>query len=96
MRPASFGDNVELLADGGVIRITGVRKSNEGMYQCVASNLAGEVSAVAHLLVIIPPKLQINPAGSIQIKSGERIQLTCQGSGEPVPELVWSKASGRM
>ena len=65
----SFGKNVEILANGGVIRITNVQKNNEGRFQCTADNLAGQVSAVATLGVLIPPTINMTPKTSVQVCS---------------------------
>ena len=35
----SFAQNVEILADGGVIRITDLQPSNEGRFECNATNI---------------------------------------------------------
>ena len=85
---------MELLANGAVVRITDATKENEGQYQCTASNLAGRVTTLAYLKVNIPPEITLEPSGSIQVKSGQSIQLRCQSSGEPIPEVNWRRADG--
>ena len=91
----SFGRNVEVLADGGVIRITEITKdTNEGQYECTASNVAGNVKAVAYLKVTVPPKISLNPSGSMQVSPGENVQLQCTATGEPTPEVTWEKIQG--
>ena len=59
--------NVEILANGGVIRITNVQKSNEGRFECTASNLAGQATVMAYLGVLIPPTIEMTPTSSIQV-----------------------------
>ena len=41
------------LVDGGSLRILGVIASDAGMYQCVASNTAGNAQATAQLVVLM-------------------------------------------
>ena len=65
----SFDKNVEILANGGVIRITNVQKSNEGRFECTASNLAGQATVMAYLGVLIPPTIEMTPTSSIQVNS---------------------------
>ena len=59
--------NVEILANGGVIRITNVQKSNEGRFECTASNLAGQATVMAYLGVLIPPTIEMTPTSSVQV-----------------------------
>ena len=89
-----FGRNVEVLAEGGVVRITEITKANEGQYECTASNLAGSVEEVAYLKVTVPPKISLEPSGSIQVSPGESVQLRCTATGEPTPEVTWEKIQG--
>ena len=65
---AMFEENVEILANGGVIRITNVQKSNEGRFECTATNLAGQATTMAYLGVLIPPTIEMTPTSSIQVK----------------------------
>ena len=51
MDGSAFGRNVEILANGGVIRITDIQKANEGRFECNATNIAGYMTAVASLKV---------------------------------------------
>ena len=93
---SAFARNVEILADGGVIRITNLQPSNEGRFECNATNIAGSMTAVAFLKVNIPPSLTVSPQGSIQVKVGENVQLQCVGQGDPVPKVFWEKINGYM
>ena len=67
MLTSGFEKNVEILANGGVIRMTDVQKENEGRFECTASNLAGKVTSVAYLKVAIAPSLTLTPSGSVQV-----------------------------
>ena len=51
MDGSAFDRNVEILANGGVIRITDIQKANEGRFECNATNIAGYMTAVASLKV---------------------------------------------
>jgi hypothetical protein len=88
---SSFGNNVEILANGGVIRITDIQKSNEGRFKCTATNLAGSATATAFLKVTVAPNLTLNPRGSVQVSLGQEIRLVCQGTGDPIPMVHWER-----
>ena len=52
------------LVDGGSLRILGLIASDAGMYQCVASNAAGNTQATAQLVVLMngtSPRKQSRP-----------------------------------
>lgn len=91
-----FPRNVEILANGGVIRITDLQKSNEGRFECTAKNVAGSATAVAWLKVTIAPSLTLTPKGSFQVQAGENIELRCDARGDPVPTVTWTKIDGFM
>ena len=69
--------NVEILANGGVIRITNVQKSNEGRFECTASNLAGQATVMAYLGVLIPPTIEMTPTSSIQVNFKGQLISEC-------------------
>ena len=73
----SFDKNVEILANGGVIRITNVQKSNEGRFECTASNLAGQATVMAYLGVLIPPTIEMTPTSSIQVNFKDQLISEC-------------------
>ena len=73
----SFDKNVEILANGGVIRITNVQKSNEGRFECTASNLAGQATVMAYLGVLIPPTIEMTPTSSIQVNFKGQLISEC-------------------
>ncbi|KAM4739996.1 protein tyrosine phosphatase receptor type Fa, partial [Anableps anableps] len=83
---------------GSVLRIQPLRTSrDEAIYECTATNSAGEISAPAKLTVLeedqIPagfPNIDMGP----QLKVVERMNtatMLCAASGNPDPEIFWFK-----
>jgi len=69
-----------------------VRRQDEGRYTCIAENNAGREEASAFLDVIIRPKVQQLYNKTFEVgKVGA--ELTCKGSGDPLPRLIWRKWS---
>ena len=60
-----------------MIRITNVQKSNEGRFECTASNLAGQATVMAYLGVLIPPTIEMTPTSSIQVNFKGQLVSEC-------------------
>ncbi len=44
------------------------------------------------LSVSVPPRVRSQPAdGKIIVKKGSQVSLECEASGNPVPNVVWSR-----
>ncbi|XP_067280359.1 neural cell adhesion molecule 1a isoform X3 [Pseudorasbora parva] len=75
--------------DGSELTIKDVRKLDEGDYQCIARNKAGEKSEEVALSVFVQPKitfLENQTASELE----EQITLTCEATGDPTPNIIWS------
>ncbi|XP_059398777.1 neural cell adhesion molecule 1-like isoform X2 [Carassius carassius] len=78
-----------LTEDGSELTIKGVTKLDEGDYQCIARNKAGEKSEEVSLNVFVQPKitfLENQTASELE----EQITLTCEATGDPTPNIIWS------
>ncbi|XP_051982584.1 receptor-type tyrosine-protein phosphatase S-like isoform X2 [Xyrauchen texanus] len=83
---------------GSVLRVQPLRTPrDEAMYECVASNEAGEISASTRLTVLREDQL---PAGFPSIDMGPQLKVVersltatmlCAASGTPDPEITWFK-----
>ena len=40
---------------------------------------------------VSPTVIESPPGGAISVKEGEEVNLQCEVSGNPVPNIVWSK-----
>ncbi|XP_059382355.1 neural cell adhesion molecule 1-like isoform X9 [Carassius carassius] len=75
--------------DGSELTIKDVTKLDDGDYQCIARNKAGERSKEVSLNVFVQPKitfLENQTASELE----EQITLTCEATGDPTPNIIWS------
>ncbi|KAJ8898143.1 hypothetical protein PR048_003503 [Dryococelus australis] len=77
-----------------IVRIKKVRKSQEGQYEVVAKNRAGEATVQITLKVRTgekePPEV-LEPLRSLITREGDGVVLSTQIVGHPTPEVTWLK-----
>ncbi|ELV11507.1 Hemicentin-1 [Tupaia chinensis] len=74
----------------GSMKITETRISDSGMYLCVATNIAGNVTQLVKLSVHVPPKIQHGPK-HLKVQVGQRVDIPCNAPGTPLPVITWYK-----
>ncbi|KAG8517174.1 Hemicentin-1 [Galemys pyrenaicus] len=74
----------------GSMKITETRVSDSGMYLCVATNLAGNVTQSVKLNVHVPPKIQRGPK-LLKVQVGQKVDIPCSAQGTPTPVVTWLK-----
>uniref|UniRef100_H2YQ21 Uncharacterized protein n=1 Tax=Ciona savignyi TaxID=51511 RepID=H2YQ21_CIOSA len=80
---------------GTQLEVRGVTDTDEGMYQCKASNYLGDLFSSAKLTVVsIPPKLEVSMPDIIYGSLGGQVTLDCVVRAAPPPIIVWSKNEG--
>ncbi|XP_011902754.1 PREDICTED: hemicentin-1 isoform X2 [Cercocebus atys] len=79
----------------GSMKITETRISDSGMYLCVATNIAGNVTQAVKLNVHVPPKIQRGPK-HLKVQVGQRVDIPCNAQGTPLPVITWSKGGSTM
>ncbi|XP_078070245.1 receptor-type tyrosine-protein phosphatase delta isoform X12 [Mustelus asterias] len=76
----------------GALQIDNSEESDQGKYECVATNSAGtRYSAPANLYVRVrrvPPRFSIPPT-SHEIMPGGSVNITCVAVGSPMPYVKW-------
>jgi hypothetical protein len=76
-------------ATSSSLSLTGVQTGDAGDYTCVVSNSAGSVeSAVATLVVQVPPQISLQPLGQTVVR-GSAFTLTAGATGFPSPTFQW-------
>ncbi|KAK2835266.1 hypothetical protein Q5P01_015750 [Channa striata] len=79
-------------ARGRSLRLMHAVVEDAGRYTCVVSNSAGEDRKTFDLDILVPPS--IVDGGTVvdtKVKERHNITLTCEVSGNPVPEIRWLK-----
>ncbi|XP_065811778.1 hemicentin-1 [Labrus bergylta] len=74
----------------GSMKISETRVSDGGLYVCVASNIAGNLTQYVELSVLVPPSIQAGPR-VMKIQVGHPVELPCVVKGVPEPTLTWTK-----
>ncbi|NXK97014.1 HMCN1 protein, partial [Formicarius rufipectus] len=72
----------------GSMKISETQVSDSGMYICVATNIAGNVTQSVKLSVHVPARIQRGPR-VVTALSGQRVELPCSAHGVPTPALTW-------
>ncbi|XP_032334547.1 hemicentin-2 isoform X3 [Camelus ferus] len=83
-------DGVALAASGGNLQIEKVDLRDEGIYTCVATNLAGERKRDVALKVLVPPNIEPGPVNKAVLENAS-VTLECLASGVPSPDISWFK-----
>ncbi|XP_065505206.1 hemicentin-1 isoform X3 [Caloenas nicobarica] len=77
----------------GSMKISETQISDSGMYICVATNIAGNVTQSVKLSVHVPPKIQRGPR-VLKVQAGQRVDIPCSAQGIPPPAVAWFGARG--
>ncbi|XP_059334168.1 hemicentin-1 [Ammospiza nelsoni] len=90
--PITLNSSVRILSGGQTLRLSPVSVANEGHYTCVVTNAAGEARKDFHLSVLVPPGIVgENTLEDVKVKEKHGVTLTCEVTGNPVPQVTWLK-----
>uniref|UniRef100_A0A3B3DXY3 Sidekick cell adhesion molecule 1b n=1 Tax=Oryzias melastigma TaxID=30732 RepID=A0A3B3DXY3_ORYME len=82
------------LATGRQLVIPSPAFSDTGLYVCEAllsNSTAKPIEAKAHLTVMEPPLLTVQPKSKIFADLDKNVDIPCQASGVPLPRIEWYK-----
>ncbi|KAL1455558.1 hypothetical protein WDU94_009646, partial [Cyamophila willieti] len=63
--------------------------SERGVYTCVVTNKAGEISRKVNFTVLKPPTIDEHGPEKISVVQGKSVSLFCISSGYPTPKISW-------
>ena len=74
----------------GELTIDAAERTHTDEYTCTATNAVGQAEARATVVVESPSWVEITPSkDKVYISEGQPLLLTCQGHGDPKPEIKW-------
>ncbi|PKK23317.1 sidekick cell adhesion molecule 1 [Columba livia] len=82
----------KVLLSGG-LRIQALRPQDAGIFQCFASNKAGEIHTYTYLDVTNIKPAFIQAPEDTTVTEGMTAVLTCEVSGAPKPAISWKKGN---
>ncbi|XP_066048296.1 hemicentin-1 [Chamaea fasciata] len=90
--PITLNSSVRILSGGRTLRLSPAGAADEGHYTCVVTNAAGEARKDFHLSVLVPPGIVgENALEDVKVKENHGVTLTCEVTGNPVPQVTWLK-----
>ncbi|CAG9129778.1 unnamed protein product [Plutella xylostella] len=89
-------DKAYLLSEDGLqLMIKNVDNRHAGYYRCAAENYVGNDVYDSRLVVRYAPQFQLERDSKydqpMEVRAGDKIQLSCKASGEPRPIVTWTK-----
>ncbi|KAL3079001.1 hypothetical protein niasHS_014783 [Heterodera schachtii] len=81
--------NIQLSPSAQRLHLVRVRPSDAGVFTCVAVNAAGVANATFSVIVLVPPSIA-DHYGTLEVLTGQTVQLECQPNGIPMPEIKWT------
>ncbi|KAI8499172.1 hypothetical protein Bbelb_229360, partial [Branchiostoma belcheri] len=82
------------MLDDGTLMIQDTRPEDQGMYECMARNIAGEVKTkpaeLRYFNSPASPTFTVSPQDT-EVLAGQSVTLECSASGYPLPEITWSR-----
>ncbi|XFG08582.1 hypothetical protein AB1E19_012206 [Capra hircus] len=90
--PVNLSSSLRILSGGRILRLIRTRTEDAGHYTCVVRNAAGEERKIFRLSVLVPPRIMgENAFEDVKVKEKQSVTLTCEVTGNPVPEITWHK-----
>ncbi|XP_067659130.1 basement membrane-specific heparan sulfate proteoglycan core protein-like isoform X2 [Haliotis asinina] len=77
----------------GVLEIRSITAADAGQYRCIATNNAGSSEGYAVIEISVPPTVVVSPKNE-QITAGRTVELRCDVTGSPPPQIRWEKDMG--
>ncbi|KAM9299176.1 roundabout homolog 4 [Gastrophryne carolinensis] len=80
----------------GKLSIGQVKRSDSGVYVCVATNQAGEKMSRPAQITVLDPLLFTQKPADVVTTAGSTVQFSCGAQGVPRPIVQWTKEQGML
>lgn len=80
-----------IVDEGCKLIIFGAAVGDEGVYECIATNVAGKTKRATRLVVSIPPNFGENNRENIETLKDQNIALNCSVKSHPNAKFEWTK-----
>ncbi|OBS73000.1 hypothetical protein A6R68_12423, partial [Neotoma lepida] len=84
-------DGFKILLNGQKLVITQAQVSDTGLYQCVATNIAGDHRKEFEVTVHVPPTIKSSDLPEKTVVRYKPVTLQCIANGIPNPSITWLK-----
>ncbi|ESN93121.1 hypothetical protein HELRODRAFT_89299 [Helobdella robusta] len=74
----------------GTLHMSNLKDIDHGFYKCIASNIAGNATAIGRLMVYIPPEFTTKPTDQ-KIAEEHPVFFSCDVISEPLAKISWKK-----
>eukprot|EP00118_Oscarella_pearsei_P016938 m.165733 g.165733 ORF g.165733 m.165733 type:complete len:5158 (+) comp38902_c0_seq1:154-15627(+) len=88
------GSPKRFIHSNGTLQINNVQTDDDGIYECIASNVGGRDEIAVKLNVQFEPVMTSSPSNQSVIV-GKCAAFTCNATGNPRPSFVWEKDGRR-
>ncbi|GCB76261.1 hypothetical protein scyTo_0019867 [Scyliorhinus torazame] len=80
---------IQFVAEGKTLKLEKVGESDAGTYLCVATSASGEQQLQFTVDILVPPQLLIGESSHVTVTVDNPLELTCQVTGHPPPNITW-------
>lgn len=81
---------LSLVANGSLL-ISEILRTDSGLYECSAQNMAGRKDANPAILKVLTPPRVIRGPSNTEVIEGDRIDIPCEIDGDPKPVSIWQR-----
>ncbi|CAI4229355.1 unnamed protein product [Auanema sp. JU1783] len=87
--PITTSDRLQVSVRRDKLYLMGAEPSDAAQYSCIAKNSAGEDQTIFDTVVNVAPKISGASFRSVDAILNQTVQLLCDTSGVPAPEIEW-------